>query len=497
MTPRARILALAIAAAAAAPLSAQQVTYDASFPNAVHHEARVVMTVNGAPAHRPVIFRMSASSPGRYALTGFGKNVYAVAAVDGHGRALAVDHIDPDGWSVAGDDGTISLSYTVFGDRGDGTFMQVDLTHAHLNMPAAFMWARGYEGRPIKVTFHIPDGLNWRIATQLFPTDDPNTFTAPNLNYFMDSPTELSAFIERSWQVTSNGHTYTLRIALHHQGTDAQADSFAEMAKRIVDQEIQVFGETPAYDPGTYTFICDYLPWVTGDGMEHRNSTILASTRSLATNARGLAGTLAHEFFHSWNMKRIRSRAIEPFDFSRADMSDELWEGEGFTQYYGELTMRRAGFTSVADYARNLGPNIGYVIQAPGRRFFGPVGMSETAPWVDGASNLDVTNFNNTFISYYTWGMTVALSLDLTLASSTRARRSTATCGSCGPSSANRPTGTPWPGWSTPSRSIPATRPSRATGSTASSSGMRSRTYRRCWRRRASRCGMRQPTSHR
>src|SRR5207244_4304396 len=151
----------------------------------------------------------------------------------------------------------------------------------------------------------------------LFPTEDASSYTAPTLNYFMDSPTELSAFTERSWQVTSNGHTYTIRLALHHQGTDAAADSFVSMAKRVVDQEIAVFGETPAYDPGSYTFIADYLPWVTGDGMEHRNSTILASTRSLADASRGLLGTLAHEFFHSWNMKRIRSRAIEPFDFSR------------------------------------------------------------------------------------------------------------------------------------------------------------------------------------
>src|SRR5437868_2426896 len=113
MTTRHLMIAAMTLATGAGRLAAQQVSYDASFPNAVHHEARIVMTVTGAPPRRPVIFRMSASSPGRYALTGFGKNVYDLAAVDGRGRALSVDHIDPDGWKIEGHDGTIALSYTV------------------------------------------------------------------------------------------------------------------------------------------------------------------------------------------------------------------------------------------------------------------------------------------------------------------------------------------------------------------------------------------------
>lgn len=394
-------------------LPAQQIAYDISFPNAVHHEARVRMTLTGASG--TVMFRMSVSSPGRYALTGFGKNVYDVTAVNGRGGALAVTHTDPEGWIVAGHDGTIVLSYTVFGDRGDGTYMQVDNSHAHLNMPATFIWVRGWESRPMRVTFHAPEGSGWRIATQLHPTNDSTTFTAPDLGYFMDSPTELSAFTLREWPVTSGGRASTMRLAIHHLGTEAEADSFAAMAKRVVDAQIAIFGETPAYETGSYTFIADYLPWATGDGMEHRNSTILASTASIQTAARGLIGTLAHEYFHSWNMERIRDRALEPFDFSRANMSDGLWEGEGFTQYYGQLTLRRAGIESVGDYARGLGFIVNTVLNSPGRRFFGPAGMSQQAPWRDGAAVLDVTPVQNVFISYYTWGAAVALALDLTL----------------------------------------------------------------------------------
>jgi predicted metalloprotease with PDZ domain len=169
------------------------------------------------------------------------------------------------------------------------------------------------------------------------------------------------------------------------------------------------------YDFGTYTFEGDYLPWVNGDGMEHRNSTTLAAR--IPTNAplRNMISTVSHEFFHSWNMERIRAKAIEPFDFERANMSGELWLGEGFTQYYGNLALERAGITDRDRFIQSTGGTVSYMINAPGRRFFSPSEMSMQAPFVDAATSIDPTNQGNTFISYYTWGSAVALGLDLTL----------------------------------------------------------------------------------
>jgi hypothetical protein len=112
--------------------------------------------------------------------------------------------------------------------------------------------------------------------------------------------------------------------------------------QKIVTAERQVYGEYPTYEPGTYTFIADYLPWANGDGMEHRNSTIITSSGAIRASRAALLGTVAHEFFHNWNVERIRPKALEPFDFERANMSGELWLAEGFTQYYGPLSMSRA-----------------------------------------------------------------------------------------------------------------------------------------------------------
>ncbi|HMB91015.1 MAG TPA: PDZ domain-containing protein, partial [Rhodothermales bacterium] len=284
----------------------------------------------------------------------------------------------------------------------------------HMTIPATFMWPRDAWDTPVTITFDRPDD-DWHIATQLMPTDDPEMFEAPSLYYFMDSPTEISPFTMRSWEVMSNGETQTIRLAVHHAGTEAEVDAYAEMAKKVVAEQIAIFGEIPDYDGGTYTFIADYLPHVNGDGMEHRNSTILSSTGSLEENALGLLGTLSHEYFHQWNVERLRPQTLEPFDFEAANMSDALWFAEGFTSYYDDLTIRRAGITTDDDYAQSLTNNLNYVLTSPGSHFFSPVEMSQQAPFVDAASSIDPQNKSNTFISYYSWGAMIGLGLDLAL----------------------------------------------------------------------------------
>jgi predicted metalloprotease with PDZ domain len=150
--------------------------------------------------------------------------------------------------------------------------------------------------------------------------------------------------------------------------------------------------------------------------MEHRNSTSLTSSRSIKGNPRGNLGTVSHEFFHCWNVERLRPRTIEPFSYEDANVSDGLWLAEGFTQYYGGLAMKRAGFTGDdAGFARGMGFTINAVINAPGRLLYGPIGMSEQAVFADGAPQADPTNRQNLFVSYYTYGSAVALGLDLTL----------------------------------------------------------------------------------
>lgn len=401
--------------------SPTSISYDVQFDNAVHHEANITVTyrdVGETIGDAPLVVRMSRSSPGRYAIHEFAKNVYDVHAVDGAGNALTIKRTDPYSWEITGHKGgTVKLTYTLYGDRADGTYSQIDLTHAHLNMPATFMWAKGLEDKAIEINF-APKDPTWKVATQLRPTSNPYVFQAPNLQYFMDSPTELSDFDLREWQVKdSDGTAYTMRLAVHHGGVQADVDTYLVKAKAVVAEQIKLFGDVPDFDYGTYTFIADYLPYVNGDGMEHRNSTILTSSSSLYDADFAQLGTLSHEFIHAWNVERFRPRELEPFNFETTNPTPSLWLAEGFTSYYGPLTIRRAGEATVDDYFSGLSQQLNGIVNAAGRRHASPQEMSMRAAFVDAATSIDPTNYSNIFTSYYPYGAIIALALDLEIRS--------------------------------------------------------------------------------
>jgi predicted metalloprotease with PDZ domain len=235
----------------------------------------------------------------------------------------------------------------------------------------------------------------------------------------MDSPTDFSNFTLREFTVDAGGKRGppTFRIALTHDGTEADADAFAKDVERIVRETIPIFGELPEFETNTYTFLSTYLPWASGDGMEHRNSTSLTNAGALRNPAQraGILGTVAHEFFHAWNMERLRSAGVEPFDFEAADMSDDLWLGEGFTNYFDGLVQLRSGITSIDTFAAEIAGVINTVTLSPGRMFRSAVDMSRLAPFVDAAASIDRTALPNLFISYYTYGQAIGLGLDLSL----------------------------------------------------------------------------------
>jgi predicted metalloprotease with PDZ domain len=247
------------------------------------------------------------------------------------------------------------------------------------------------------------------------PGGDPLTYSAPNLQYLMDSPAEFSAFSLRTFTVRDAPGAPVFRLVVHHTGTDQELDAFASDVERVVREARHVFGEYPAFEGNTYTFIADYLPWAGGDGMEHRNSTVLTSPSSLRSNRLGLLDTVSHEFFHAWNVERIRPRALEPFNFEEVNVSGELWLGEGFTSYYGPLILLRAGLIGLRDYTADLTAVVNEVVTSPARLVRSAEAMSRLAPFVDGAAYVDRTNFDTTYLSYYTWGAAIGLGLDLTL----------------------------------------------------------------------------------
>jgi predicted metalloprotease with PDZ domain len=392
---------------------AQHIRYEFAAPNAVHHEAEISVTADGLTS-APALFRMSRSSPGRYATHEFGKNVYNVKAYDEAGKILKIEKAEGDVYKIYGHKGTVKVTYTLFANYADGTYANVDITGYHLNIPASFMWVKGLEKAPITLHFTTLNN-NWKIATQLKPTADPLTFTAPDLQYFMDSPTKVGDLHWREWKVTNPANKqFTFRLALEADATETAVDAFTEKLKNVVAEGQAVYGEFPDYDYGTYTFIASINPYVHSDGMEHRNSTMITIPRVFDGSDR-LLSVFAHEFFHCWNVERIRPKSIEPFNFEKANMSEALWVAEGFTHYYGDVLLVRAGLLSYDQFQFENSKLVNAKMNTPGAKLYTPIENSQRAVFTDAGVSVDRTNYPNMFTSYYPYGGSIALSLDLEL----------------------------------------------------------------------------------
>ena len=280
------------------------IVYELDLSNIVHHELGVQVTFPALPP-QPLVLRMPTSSPGRYAEHNFAKNVYDVTATDAGGRALDVQRTGLNEWAIAGHGGGATVRYTLYANRADGTYSKVDNRKLHLNMPATFAYGVGLGDRPIELLIPPDQQPEWTVATQL-QTIGERRFRAPDYYYFFDSPTLVGDIRRREWTVAGTERVDTIQMAFMCADPDSLLDQFAGWTRDIVEQQRRVFGELPAFDYGRYTFLCAYNPYVSGDGMEHRNSTVCSAPVGLTDFADRLIGTISHEFFHCWNVERIR-----------------------------------------------------------------------------------------------------------------------------------------------------------------------------------------------
>lgn len=387
------------------------ITYKLSLDHIQHHELVISATFKALEKDTLEI-RMPNASPGRYALHNFAKNVYGESATYGSGKEAKLIRTTPFSWKIPLDEKEVTFQYTLFGNHADGTYVGIDANKIHLNMPATFAYGIGLSNRKIALEIDLSNNTDWSVATQL-QRQEKNIFTANNYYYFFDSPTIAGDLSWRSWEVDGQ----TIEVAMLHEGTDEELDKYTEWIVKIVDEQKAVFGELPDFDFGKYTFLCAYNPWVSGDAMEHRNSTVCTSNGNLAQHAQYMIGSISHEFFHSWNIERIRPTSLEPFDFDNANLSGELWFGEGFTNYYDELSLCRAGIISQEKFLQTANRVLNSVSHSPGRQIRTPIQMSHNALFVDAGTANDATNYENNFISYYTYGELLGLALDISIRS--------------------------------------------------------------------------------
>jgi predicted metalloprotease with PDZ domain len=407
---------------------AYKITYTLLMREPASHLFEVRVEVQGITDVGGIEFQMPRWSPGRYAVFDFAKNVQETSALGPcapgercGSREYQVERLDTQTWGVPVlRPGNVTFSYKVFADDLSGTFSQLDARHANFNGGSVFVYVVGHKQDPVTLRIAAPQG--WKIINGQSKSTEQSEFRFPNYDLLIDTPTEVAPdFNVETFEV--KGKTY--RVVVHSFGDEGgRRAEFAKQVERVVRAEVALMPE-PDYDQ--YTFLFHFDPTARrGDGMEHLNSTQIIETAALgdAHTLDGAVGTAAHEFFHVWNVKRLRPAGLGPWDFTRPVLTRGLWIAEGFTNYYGKLAERRAGVWDDEQLFKAYAGAIGGIENQPGVHLTSAVEASILAPFIDRASSDQKTNLSNTIVSYYPKGETIAIALDLLIRGRTKGRAS-------------------------------------------------------------------------
>lgn len=390
-----------------------EVSYLFTFPNRIRHEAEVTAIFSNLP-ERPFKLYMSRSSPGRYSLHQFAKNLYNLKAFDVNGQEIKISRINSNIWEVARHNGYIKVIYTLFGDHLNGTYSSIRENYIMLNMPASLLWGGGLEEIQYRIKIESPE-QSWKIYTQLPAGKSSGLYYAPDLHYLMDSPIMLGNFTEHRWYSGDRSDMTEFILIVNHKGGKAEVESYREFLQKIVDESRAVFGEFPSFDYGSYLFMVHSLPHARHDGMEHRNSTVITHYNRLAYDRLGFLLLSTHELFHAWNVERLRPESLTPFNLKDINVSEELWFVEGATSYYDDLILMRSGYYNLNSYLLKVNNSLNLVSNSPYRRFQSVAEISLGGALLDGAVFPDRDNSKNIYLTYYRVGEMLSLALDLSL----------------------------------------------------------------------------------
>jgi predicted metalloprotease with PDZ domain len=303
----------------------------------------------------------------------------------------------------------MTIRYKVFGNDLSGTFSQLDSRHANYNGGSIFMYVVNHKPDPVKLEISPPAG--WRITNGLMTSRDQREWQFPNWDILIDTPTEIAPDSTLD-EFQVDGKQY--RVMVHSFGNEGgKRAALVRDIEKIVRAETAMWGP-PEFD--SYTFLIHFAADDhSGDGMEHLTSTQIIEPGALGDSGvyGGALDTVAHEFFHVWNVKRLRPVELGPWDFTRPANTRGLWIAEGLTNYYGHLMMRRAGIWDDTRFFRTESQTITGIENAPGSHLMSAEESSLLAPFLDGAPHAQQTNLANTSISYYPKGELIGLVLDL------------------------------------------------------------------------------------
>jgi len=411
----------------------QPVRYSIVPKNPAAHLFEVTLSV-AEPDPAGQRFLLPVWIPGSYMIREFARNIVTLQAFNAAGRRLGIEKVDKHAWQAAPSDGPITLRYEVYAWDMSVRAAHLDDTVGFFNGTSVFLAVEGLSGAPCIVDIQPPQGgeyRNWRVATALAESRGTKrygfgSYEAANYDELVDHPVTLGQFALGAF--TAHGVKHDIVIAGRVVALDMQR--LAADLKRVCEAQIALFEPRTKKTPmDRYVFMTVAVSDGYG-GLEHRASTALICNRTdlpvqgrpeVTDGYRTYLGLCSHEYFHTWNVKRIKPAAFAPYDLSQENYTSLLWLFEGFTSYYDDLMLLRSGLISVGDYFSLLGKTIGGVLRGSGR-LKQSVAQSSFDAWVKYYRADE--NAPNAIVSYYQKGSLVALAFDLSIRAQTGNRKS-------------------------------------------------------------------------
>ena len=401
--------------ATTAPRAAAPIRYTVSFPAPQTHYVEVTAEI--PTSRRPAVeLMMAVWTPGSYLVREFSRHVEAVTATAG-GRAARVEKTDKNRWTIqTGGADTVSVRYRVYGREMSVRTNWIEAGFALLNGAPTFLTLADQAVRPHEVVIEPAAGWKRSMTGLEEMAGGPHRYRAPDYDTLVDSPILIGNPAVYEFTVGGKPHF------LVNEGEAGVFDGAraAKDLEAIVETQRAFWGGTLPYDK--YVFL--NVITEAGGGLEHKNSTVLMTSRWTTRSRRTYLAWLelaSHEFFHTWNVKRLRPVELGPFDYENEVHTRSLWMAEGITDYYADLLVHRAGLASREEYLESLSGKIEELQTTPGRAVQSAEAASFDA-WIKYYRPDE--NSPNTSISYYTKGAVVAFLLDARIRRLTNGARS-------------------------------------------------------------------------
>lgn len=389
--------------------TAPTIHYQVAMPQPELHLFEVTLLVQGCS--EPVLdLKMPVWTPGSYLVREYAKHLQDFSADTGNRQQrLKSRKISKNHWQIDTVDTTeITVRYRVFAHELSVRTNHLDATHGYFNGAALFFFIPGWEHQPIRVTI-VPPKPDWHVTTSLRSIPEvANTFEAEDFDTLVDSPFEIGTQRLYNFEVLGKPH----QLAIWGQG-NANPEQIVEDTKKIIETEAELYGGLP-YD--RYLFLL-HLSNNGFGGLEHKNSCSLNYPRfgfRVKDKYNRFMQLVAHEFFHLWNVKRIRPKALEKFNYEQESYTTSLWFCEGTTSYYDLVIPFRAQIYDTKGFLDGLSKEITQLQTTPGRKVQ-PLSESSFDAWIK-LYRRDA-NSNNSQISYYLKGELASFLLDLLIRS--------------------------------------------------------------------------------